>query len=96
MERTREILPVFIAGQLFDYLEIGSIERMTAQSRIEYLRLTREQIKCITMGSISRTGVFLDALKYVQFNLSFGSLLCVFDNSERCYRAYFFKDILLN
>ena len=65
--------PVFIVDQLFDYLGIGSVERMTARSRIEYLRLIRDQIKCITMGCISRTGVFMDALQYVQFNLS----LCI-------------------
>lgn len=96
MKRIQETMPVFFTRQLFDHLGLSLTERMHAQPRIEYLNLTKEQIECMTLGQVSRTGVFKDVLRYIQFDQPFGSLLCVFDDRERCYRAYFFKDIFFD
>lgn len=96
MERTQNTLPIFFTSKLFDFLGINPLRRATSQSRIEYLRLTQEEIECLTMAKIIQKGLFWEDLQYVQFDLSVGSLLCVFDDNGRCCRAYFFSNFLPN
>lgn len=95
MERAQRTVPVFFSGQLFDYLKIESYKRIASQPKLEYLRLKKEEIKAITKGKVSREGFFGDLLYYVQFDLKFGFLLCVFVD-EKCYRSYFFDNISAN
>lgn len=95
MERVQQT-PVFFTGQLFDYLKIDFYKRATAQSKLEYLRLTREDIAAITKGKALREGGFGNMLYYIEFELRFGSLLCVFYRNGTCCRSYFFSNISAN
>lgn len=95
MERAQRTVPVFFSGQLFDYLKIESYKRIASQPKLEYLSLKKEEIKAITKGKVSREGFFGDLLYYVQFDLKFGFLLCVFVDGK-CYRSYFFDNISAN
>lgn len=96
MERTQRTMPVFFSSQLFDYLKIDLYKRATAQSKIEYLRLQKEDVEALTKAKITQEGFFWDVLHYVQFELKFGSLLCVFGHNGECCRAYFFSNIEAN
>lgn len=96
MKRIYKDIPVFFSSQLFDYLKIDYCKRATAQSRIEYLRLKKQDIQALTRAEVYKEGIFADIIQYVQFDLKYGSLLCVFDDDEKCCRAYFFCDIDVN
>lgn len=96
MERVQQT-PVFFTGQLFDYLKINFYKRATAQPKLEYLRLKREDIAAITKGKVLKEGFFFgNMLYYVEFELKFGSLLCVFSRNGTCCRSYFFSNISAN
>lgn len=96
MERTQKALPVFFSSQLFDYLKIEPYKRTTAQSKIEYLRLKKEDVEVLTKAKIAQEGFFWDVLHYVKFELKFGFLLCVFGDNGQCCRAYFFSNMSAN
>lgn len=96
MERTQKAIPVFFSKQLFELLGISPLKRAAAQSRIEYLRMKKAEIESFTMGKIIRQGQFYNALQYAQYDMGFGSLLCVFGDNDECCRAYFFNDISAN
>lgn len=96
MKSTQKDYPVFFSARLFDLLEIHPLERATAQSKLQYLRLTKQDIEALTMSEITREGGFCEILQYVQFDFQFGFLLCVFDYNGRCCRAYFINHISQN
>jgi hypothetical protein len=43
-----------------------------------------------------RTGIYLDTFEYIQFYHADSVLLCVFGNNQRCCRAYYLNNILVN
>ncbi|WP_075555511.1 hypothetical protein [Parabacteroides timonensis] len=93
MEKTQKKMPVFFSSSLFDFLKIEPYKRATAQSKIEFLRLKKEDIKAILKAKISQEGSFGVIFHYVRFELKFGFLLCVFAPDGECCRAYSFIDI---
>lgn len=95
MKRIQKDMPIFFSSQLFDYLKIDYCKRATAQSRIEYLRLKKQDIQALTMAKISQEG-YEDVIQYALFDLKYGSLLCVFNGDGECCRAYLFRDIDIN
>lgn len=82
--------PLFFTGALFDYLKIEEYKRNAAQCKIEYLLLKKDDILALTGAKILREGFFWEVLYYVEMQIKSGSLLCVFDEREKCCRSYYF------
>lgn len=89
--------PVFFSSLLFDFLGIHGAARLTMKSKVEYLRMTYEEIKWrYRNATICKEGLFLEEFQYIQFCLNDEIFLFLFDVDNICFRAYSYKDILLN
>lgn len=94
---TQQKHPAFISKSLFDFLKINIIQRMTMKPRIEFLNLKRNEIEKQNIGvKKHQEGMFLETFRYVQFSMDDEILLCVFNNTDRCFRAYSYKIVALN
>jgi hypothetical protein len=95
--KTQQTHPVFILKALFDFLKINIIQCMTMKPRIEFLNLKRNEIEKLNMyARIYQEGMFLETFRYVQFSMDDEILLCVFGTTDRCFRAYSYKEVALN
>lgn len=89
--------PIFFSNLLFDFLEINEMERLTMKSRVEYLKMTLEEISWRFRDSIMyKEGLFLEEFPYMQFYLPDDVFLFLFNDDGLCFRAYSYRNILPN
>lgn len=89
---TQQNHPVFFSKSLFDFLKINTNQRITMKSRVDFLNLKRNEIeKRNTSAKIYQEGIFLETFRYIQFSMNDDLFLCVFNETDRCIRAYSYK-----
>lgn len=94
---TRQKHPVFFSKSFFDFLKFDERQRSAVRPKIECLNLRRTEVEMRnTPFKAMRTGTYLDTFQYVQFYHEDSVLICVFNNNQRCCRAYYLNNILVN
>lgn len=94
--KTHQKRPVFFSKLFFDFLKINESQRATICPKIEYLNLRKTEIEKRNMPfKVMQEGMF-DVYEYVQFYHEDMVMLCIFDDNERCCRAYSLNNILVN
>ena len=89
--------PVFFSKSFFDFLKFDERQRAAVRPNIKYLNLRKTEVeRQNTPFKIMRTGIYLDTFEYIQFFHADSVLLCVFGNNQRCCRAYYLNNILVN
>lgn len=89
--------PVFFSKLFFDFLNFDERQRSAVRPKVEYLNLRKTQVeRQNTPFKVMWTGIYLDVFEYVQFCHEDSVLLCVFGNNQRCCRAYYLNNNLVN